>query len=130
MLTVIAVTVRPYLQIQLQESPGVFALPKKKEKFDPQELIHRLLTFKHHGLWLYGRIIAAGWETPYVICHGNMTPQPYIVVAPEGTPSYTSTGPTDTVKIGVGSETWKTLKWRYDRTGKTDKIERYRDYAL
>jgi hypothetical protein len=104
-------------------------LPRKKEKFDPADMVHRLVTFKHHGLWLHGRIVAAGWETPFVIASGNITPVPFVVIAPEGTPSYTSTAPSDTVKIGVGSETWKKgFKWRYDRTGKTDKIERYREY--
>lgn len=106
-------------------------MPKKKEKFDPVDLIHRLVTFEHHDLWLHGRIIAAGWETPFVICQGDMTPQPYILVAPEGTPSYTSTAPDDNVKIGVGSETWKTLRWQYVPTKKDPmraEIARYRDY--
>lgn len=99
---------------------------KKKEKFDPVDMVHRLVTFKHHGLWLHGRIVAAGWETPFVIYHGVITPVPYVIVAPQGTPSYNSTAPDDVVKIGVGSETWKTIEWQY----KTDSAEfaRYRDY--
>lgn len=86
-------------------------MAKRKKKFDPAAQVHRRLEFDFHGLRLIGRVTAAGYRTPTIVCQGNRTPVPFITIAPDGTVDSTSTQPSNTVDIDLGSTTAKTIRW-------------------
>jgi hypothetical protein len=84
---------------------------KSKKHIDLYAIVHRRLCVDFHGVRLRGRVVAAGWKTPCVVYRGDKTPLQFIVIAPEGTPTASSTCPTDTIEIGVHSLTWSGIEW-------------------